>query len=217
MNDKPHVERSVDPAMPESTRTIKGIEGLQDVPRSIIPVPFYVLVQPESSKVILPDGKRAPNGTFLMSDIRLTANELNFILLRAKRQTRIIDDEKVVSLNVLGYNLERKKPFILGVPVTSFGEFGKFFETLAERGASKAWEYPVLAEIEEMVDKKQTKQGIKDVTWYVIRLTVSAKKVDEELYQLGQELYWDFGEKLDRNEDDDDLAAIAGKVFTEPK
>jgi len=212
----PRVERSVDPAMPESTRTIKGIEGLEDVPRSFIHVPYYSLVQPESSKAILPDGKRSPNGSFLMTDVRKVVDELRFVILRAKRQTRVLGGEKIVSLNVLGFNLERKTPFILSVPVTSFSAFGRYFAHLQEVGAKTTWEYIVDATPEEVSDKKQTDKGIRDVTWWVIRLDIEAV-ADDKLKALAKELYEDYGEKLDRNDEDDDLSAIAGKVFNNNK
>lgn len=193
-----------------------GIGGLEDVPRSIIPVPFYRLVQPSSDKVILPDGKRAANGLFLMQDIRKTTPRLRFIILRAKRQTREQKNdygqlEKIVSLNVLGINLERGKPFILSVPVTSFSAFGRLFEDLENLKVKNAWEYPVIATTAEKIETKSTPRGVKKVNYWVIKLEVQKKKLTDKQQAVAKECYDDFAAKLDRNDDEDDLAAIAGK------
>ena len=210
----PRVEGSTENIQPENERKIEGIEGLEDVPRSIIPVPYYTLVQPESTKVTLPNGERAQNGSFLLNDIRETVNKIDFVVLRAKRQTRTLDGDKIVSLNVLGLNLKRQKPFILNVPITSFSAFGRFFEYLQDKGASKAWEYGVTATTEEVSGKKQTSDGLKEVSWYIVRLSPTNDPVGVKLQTQCQQLYYDFASKLDRN-DEDDLAEIAGKVFSE--
>jgi hypothetical protein len=215
-NSKPKVERSVDPAMPENVRKIEGIEGLEDVPHSIIPVPYYTLVQPESTNAFLPDGKRAPDGVFLMQDSRKTTSSIDFVILRAKRQTRMIDngfggEDKVVSLNVLGLNLDRMKPFIINVSVTSFSAFGKFFDYLSDQKATKAWEYAVTATVEEADGKKQTSEGLKHVTWYVVRLSVG-KKTNKSTMAVAERMYGDYGHKLDFNESNEDLESMAGKV-----
>jgi hypothetical protein len=193
-----------------------GINGLNDVPRSIIPVPYYKLVQPNSTKVILPDGKRAPDGAFLMQDVRKFVKELEFLILRAKRQTRDQkgDDgqlDKVVSLNVLGLNLANKKPFILSVPVTSFSAFGKIFEELEEMDVKNAWECSVSATTFEKQEEKETATGLKRVNYWVIELEILGKP-DKETEELAQDYYDDFAAKLDRN-DEDDLDEIAGKII----
>lgn len=215
--NKPRVEGSTENIMPENERKIEGVEGLQDVPHSIIPVPYYTLVQPESTKVTLPDGKRAPDGSFLMNDVRKAVGSLRFIVLRAKRQTRMLPsgfggEDKVVSLNILGYNLDRQKPFILNVPVTSFSAFGKFFDYLVDKKATKAWQYAVEATTEEVEGKKQTGEGLKLVQWWVVRLDPQVTQVTKKTQELGQQLYYDYADRLDRN-DDDELESIAGKVF----
>lgn len=198
---KPRIEGSTENLVHGKVRNIKGIKGLKDIPVSIIPIPFYTLVQPESSKAFLPSGQRAENGTFLMTDIRHVARKLDFLILRAKRQVRFIDGKQTVSLNVLAYDLFRSKTFILSVPVTSFSEFGRFFDELQDLGAKSVWEYPIEATTKEVVDIKDTDEGKKEVTWYIIQLKIAGPKTDRQLMRTASKLYLDFGKKLDNDDD----------------
>lgn len=194
-----------------------SLEGLKDIPRSIIPVPYYTFVQPSSKKVTLADGSRAENGTFLMNDIRQTAQVLYMVILRAKRQVRqqynedTKQNEDVVSLQVLGLNLERGgKPFIVGLPVTSFSTLGKTFEELETRQAIHAWDYVIYLSGEEVKRDKKTAEGIKTVDYWVADVEVGEPLKDDQK-QIAAECYQDFAAKLDRDDDEDDLEALAGK------
>lgn len=211
------VEGSTENLQPKTERTF-NINGLHDVPRSIIPVPYYKLVQPNSTKITLPDGKPAPHGVFLMQDVRKTVDKLEFLIIRAKRQTReqrndLGEIEKVVSLNVLGLNMANNRPFILSVPLTSFSAFGKIFKELEEAEASNAWDYVVSATTLEKNQEKKTVSGLKQVSYWVVELEILGK-ANKELNELAKDFYTDFAAKLDRNEeDDDDLAELAGKTL----
>lgn len=207
----PRVESSTEtlPIKPQSRAF--NLTGLEDVPRSIIPVTFYKFVQPSSEKVILPNGERAHNGSFLMPDIREAVNDLHVIILRAKRATRIVNDEKVVSLKILAINLARQKPFILSVPITSFGALGKVFEEMElTHKALNIWDYAVHLEGEEITKVKDTDEGRRPVTYSVINATIEGP-VTEPDRETAHGAYQDFAEKLDRDEDEDDLAELAGK------
>lgn len=219
-NTKLSVEHSTDKLTNVHSRNF-NLTGLEDLPRSIIPVPYYTFVQPSSNKVILPDGKRAPNGKFLMKDIRQVADELKFIILRAKRQVRqqkndagIVED--VVSLQILGFNLDRKRPFILGVPVTSFSALGKIFDQLEERQATAVWDYVVYVSGVEVTKPKKISGQVKEVNYWVIDAELGEALADEEK-KIAEELYQDFGQKLDRDEDEDDLEEMARPFYEEPK
>lgn len=215
---KPKVEGSTEKLPKQPTERKFKLRGLEDVPRSIIPVPFYKFVQPNTDKAFLPDGKRADNGNFLMPDIRKEVDELRIVILRAKRSVRMQKNdygqvEKVVSLQILGINLDRQKPFILGVPVTSFSAFGKIFEELEERGAKNAWDYPVYISAFEEEKPKETPQGVRNVSYWVIEATLEQEELADEDKKIASEMFEDFAGKLDREEDEDDLAELAGKVF----
>lgn len=216
MKNTPKIEGSTE-TLNEPAEITFGINGLKSIPRSIIPVPFYKLVQPTSTSVFLPDGSRAPHGAFLMGDVRKTTDKLEFLILRAKRQTREQRNEynqveKIVSLNVLGLNLDNNKPFILSVPITSFSAFGKIFEELEEKQAENAWDYSVSATTFEKDEEKIVNGKPKLVNYWVIELEILGQPTPE-LAELAQEYYDVFASKLDRNEDEDDLDSIAGKVF----
>lgn len=218
--NKPHIEGSTETLKKKPAVRTFSLTGLEDVPRSIIPVPYYKFVHPQTEKAYLPDGTRAANGSFLMPDIRKAVTELRIVILRAKRATRTQQQEdgkieKVVSLQILGINLERQRPFILSVPVTSFATFGAIFEELETRGAENAWDYPVYITSSEVDKPKDTATGFRNVTYWVVDAHLEPNQISEEDKQIAADAYADFAEKLDREESEDDLTEIAGKVFNE--
>lgn len=215
--NKPHVEGSTENLVGKPAERTFTLQGLEDIPRSIIPVPFYKFVQPNTDKAFLPDGKRAENGTFLMQDVRKTVTELRVLILRAKRAVRMQKNdagvlEKVVSLQLLAINLERQRPFILSVPITSFAALGHIFEQLELKGAAHSWDYPVYLTSQEISKPKETPQGLKNVTYWVVDASLEPTAIDEKAQTIASEMYQDFAGKLDRDTDDEDeLEAIAGK------
>lgn len=214
----PRVEGSTDKLSENTKARTFSLKGLEDVPRSIIPIPFYKFVHPNTEKATLPNGERADNGSFLMPDIRQAVTELRIVILRAKRAVRVQKQEngqieKVVSLQILGINLERQKPFILSVPVTSFGAFGKVFEELEERKAENAWDYPVYISSSEVDKPKETALGLRNVRYWVVDAQLEPTPLSEADKEIALEAYQDFAPKIDREEKEDDLTEIAGKVF----
>lgn len=219
-NNAPHVEGSTEVLNQKPPIRTFSLTGLEEVPRSIIPVPFYKFVHPQTEKATLPNGQRAENGSFLMPDVRQAVKELSIIILRAKRSVRVQQQEggrieQVVSLQILGINIERKKPFILSVPITSFSAFGKVFEELENRGAKNAWDYPVHISSSEVEKPKETAQGLRSVTYWVVEAVLDQNKLNEENSMIAEQAYIDFAPKLDRAENEDDLVEMAGKVFNE--
>lgn len=217
MTTAPHIEPSTENLLTPQLPRPFSLKGLEDIPRSIIPVTFYKFVQPHTEKAYLPNGQRASNGNFLMSDVRESVSELNIVILRAKRATRIQYTnnipEKVVSLKILGINVARQKPFILSVPITSFGSLGQVFEELESRGATNAWDYGVTLTSTEINKQKTTPEGVKNVTYFVINAIVNNRPLTEEAKKVASECYQDFAAKLDTSEEVDELEEIAGKTI----
>src|SRR5882672_1728676 len=89
------------PMVKENTKVaISGgfnIEGLEDVPSSVIPVPFVRLVQGQSKNIKLENGSEATEGTFYFSDLRRSFERLIFIMLRAKHQIVEFEREEIVN------------------------------------------------------------------------------------------------------------------------
>lgn len=209
-NTAPRVEHSTENLVEKLPVRTFNLTGLEDIARSIIPVPFYKFIQPSTEKAFLPDGTRAEDGTFLMTDIRQAVDELHVVILRAKRAVRMQNGEKVVSLKILGINLERQRPFILSVPVTSFGALGKVFEDMELKGAVNVWDYAVYLASEDVTRSVETNEGIKPVTYSIVNASLEGA-LSEETKQTAKETYQDFAEKLDRDEDEDALEELAGK------
>jgi len=199
----PKVEGSTEIALPQ-----RGVDivGLQDVPTSIIPIPFYKLVQPGSTGVTLNNGKEAEVGTIFMRDSKMAVASLEFYLLRAKRQVSNMtrDDgsiARVVRIGVLGVTKDEYSPFIMSVPVSSFSSFGSMVKQLQDKKVVNSWEYSITATTEKIETQKMVQGSPKMVKFYVFNFAVSKDKIDKKVVAALEETYRKLGGSLDRGDD----------------
>lgn len=199
----PKVEGSKEMTLPQ-----KGVDivGLQDVPTSIIPIPFYKLVQPGSTGVTLNNGQEAEPGTIFMRDSRMAVKALEFYLLRAKRQVSNMprDDgsiNRVVRIGVLGVTKDEYSPFIMSVPVSSFSSFGSMIKQLQDKKAKKAWEYFITATTEKIETQKMVQGSPKMVKFHVFNFAVNEHKIDKKDVVALEKVYRKLGGSLDRGVD----------------
>ena len=185
----------------KNTKTME-VSGLEEIPTSMIPVPFYKLVQPGSTNVSLADGKDALTGTFLMSDLGESTEQLRFLILRAKRQVREFQDDygnskKALTIGILGLNLDRMSPFILNVSVASFSAFGQLMAQVKERKMKHAWDFPVTATTEKVETEKQTERGVQKVKFWVINFALGKEALTKEEKTAAEGAYLEFAASLD--------------------
>jgi len=174
------------------------IEGLEDVPTSMLAVPYVKLVQ-GNSEAILADGKaEAAKGTFYFTDIKEAVEELKFVLLRAKPVTKEFDDEDgnkklVRQLMVLGATTDSKTPkiFVLILSLTSFTGFGKLVAMFKNMKVSSVWEY----EVTGYATPRKNAKG----SFYVADFTIG-KKLPESAIAKMREAYGEYGGVLERND-----------------
>lgn len=175
-----------------------NIEGLQDVPSSVIPVPFVRLVQGQSRNITLTDGKsEAPEGSFYFNDIQQAYERLSFVMLRAKHQITIFDREengKIVKkptkqILILGITTDSKKLFILALSVMSFSNFGRLINKLREAGVNQSWQYEIVATAE----KQENEKG----KFYVQRYDLGEKLSEAQIDEMAG-VYGEYGGVLDR-------------------
>lgn len=184
-----------------------SITGLEEVPVSIIPLPFYKLVQPGSTNITLSDGTDAIPGTFFMSDSGKSETTIKFALLRAKRMHRNFtnnEGEQVhsTSMAILGINLGSMLPFMMNVSIASFANFGRMLGQMRERGITKAWQYPVTMTTEKREEVKDTVKGSQRVKYWVINFQVEKDELDEETVANFDKAYAEFAASLDRNNEE---------------
>lgn len=190
-----------------------NIVGLEDVPASMIPLPFYKLVQPLSSKVTLASGEDAPNGTFFMGDSGQSAASIRFALLRAKRQVREFVDKdgnnvRKVSMGILGIKLEGFAPFVMSLAVTSFSGFGKLIKQLKDKKAKFAWEYPVVLTSVKVEAQKEIDGRMQTAKYWVANFQVEDQPLDEAGQAILRGAYEEYAASLDRQQDQ----AAAGDI-----
>jgi hypothetical protein len=141
-----------------SLQSVAGfdIEGLEDVPVSILPVPFLRLVQPTSTKIETKDGSEAGVGNFFYNDTQEEVKLLNFALLKAKvgRVQFEGQDEPSTKMNILGFDIDRCKVFILQLSVMSFSNFGKLIAQMKEKDITKSYTHTITMTTSPETNKK---------------------------------------------------------------
>ena len=172
-----------------------GIAGMEDLPASMIALPYVKLVQKSSSKTILTDGKDATPGTYYFTDTQEAVKELNFVILRSKVVTReFVQNEEVrkvtqlISLCIAG---DLKKLFILVLPITSFTSWGKLIAKMKNLGIKSAWENIVVAKSE----KRENAKG----QFFVADLQLG-EKLNKERENEMAEKYGEYGGVLERRD-----------------
>lgn len=196
----PKVEGSTELVVPQKN---VDIVGLNEVPTSIIPIPFYKLVQPGSTNVTLNDGQEAASGSIFLRDSGMAIDSLEFYLLRAKRQVQDMtrDDgtiDRVTRIGMLGMTKGEFLPFLMSVPISSFPNFGRMIKQLQERKTKKAWEYSIVATTEKVETKKVIKGRLQQVKFWIFNFAVSEKKVDKKVVAVLEQAFKEFGGALDR-------------------
>jgi hypothetical protein len=179
-----------------------GIQGMEDIPGSMIAVPFCRLVQPTSKKTELSDGKEAPAGSFFFNDIQESFESLSFVLLRAKHEQKKVDaDGNFVradyvgptffkpQVSILGVTTDTNKLFIISLSVKSFSSFGKLIAKFKSLQIDKTWRFQLKATSE----KQENIKG----KFYVVNFQLGEELSGEELAQM-EETALQYGVALDR-------------------
>lgn len=189
-----------------NTKEFKGvsISGLESVPATIVAVPFCRLVQPTSKNTTKSDGQDAPPGSFFFNDIQEAVSELNFVLLRAKHDYRLVSrDGQFVSssyigemgkpkpvLSVLGITTDTDKLFILSLSSTSFSSFGKLIAKLKSLQVDKTWRFTYKA----VSEKKENDKG----KFFVINFSLGEELNEKQITNM-ENMARDYEVVLDRD------------------
>ncbi len=194
-----------------------NVAGLEEVPMSMIPLPFYKLVQPGSTNIGTQEGEDAPAGSILMKDTGEAVSVLRIALLRAKRQSQQITDDygatKVrVSMGLLGINLDGFSPFIMNVPISSFSAFGQLMKQIKDRKASRAWEYPITITSGKREETKTIGGRPQKVKYWVLSFQLEKEPMENETLELLDGAYKEFASSLDRQNEQDDHHPASGTV-----
>lgn len=140
--------------------TVTGIDitGLEDVPASIIPLPYVRLVQPTSTKIQLDSGEDAAVGTFYFNDTQRAEVSISMAILKAKHgqvtYERNGEPVHTSKLAVLGYDLLTNKLFILSLSVMSFSNFGKLVAQMKEKAITQTWTHEIIVSSEKQENEK---------------------------------------------------------------
>lgn len=210
------VEGHAEMTLPQ--RGIEDIQGLQDVPASVIPIPFYKLVQPGSTNVSVGKDKDAAPGTIYLGNSGGAVASLEFYLLRAKRQVDDVEREdgqidRVVRIAVLGLLKTEHDFFIMSVPVSSFSNFGRMVKQLRDKKVTRAWEFPITATTEKVETTKLIRGRPQPVKYWIFNFKVGEERIDKKTAEALEKAYLERGASLDRS---DEAVEQAEEIFGEP-
>lgn len=176
------------------------IHGMEEVPASIIPIPFVRLVQPTSTKIETVDGKEASAGTFYFNDTQRSEETIKVALLKGKHAKVVYerDGEKTPTskLAILAYELVSGKLFILSLSVMSFSNYGRLMAQMKEKKISSAWEYAVTISSE----KQENEKG----KYYIAKFELN-EELDSEIRKELENLYIKYGQVLNKKEEIDEV------------
>ncbi len=134
------------------------VEGIDNSAMSLIKVPWLRLIQPTSMKTEDSKGKESMPGTYLMSDSLKNYEELNFVILRAKRSIKEFERDGIKTpsqrLDILGITIPENKLFILSLSVTSFSNWGRLMSQFKDMHLDKSWRFSVRLNSEKVENDK---------------------------------------------------------------
>lgn len=126
-----------------------GIIGLEDIPISIIPLPFYKLVTANSKNVTMANGKRANAGTFF-TDLNEEVQSVRVAIIRAKRSTKEVKSQETGAIKqepvirLLAVDTSNMSPFIISISKGSFSNFGRMMNWFVKSQVKHVFDYPVV-------------------------------------------------------------------------
>src|ERR1700719_2536800 len=144
-----------------------SIEGMEDIPVSMIALPYVRLIQPSSKNTTLDNGKEAPAGTFLFNDTQEYFTSLKFILLRAKHEMKKVDEkgnfvtpdyvgktQLKPRVAILGITTDSDRLFITSLSPTSFSPLGKLIAKFKALQITKSWMFELTMTAEKTENQK---------------------------------------------------------------
>lgn len=180
-----------------------GIAGMEEIPTSLMAIPYCRLIQPTSKKTETTEGHDAVPGNFLFNDTQREVGELSFVLLRAKHEHKRVDETgefvddsytgpttSKQQVSILGITTdETEKLFILSLSITSFSGFGRLIAKFKELHVDKTWRFKLKATSE----KQENKKG----KYFVVKFQIE-QELEGEALQHMEEKALEYGLALDR-------------------
>lgn len=172
-----------------------GIQGLEDVPSSILPIPYLRLIQPSSQKTETSKGKEAVAGTFYFNDTKTEYESVTFALIKAKYGMQSFERDgemkESVKLALLGMTLDTNKLFIITLSVMSFTSFGSLVAQMKEAKMKSTWEKAITVTSE----KQENDKG----KYYVAKFELGDDLTQAQIHNLASK-HQEFGTVLDRKD-----------------
>ena len=176
---------------------VSKVRGFEDLPASLIRIPYYRQVHPLSRGTELEDGTKAEAGSFL-TDMQEEKETLRVAIIRAKtdkiRQTVKENGREVIKIKsvvrILAFDTVRYLPFQINVTKGSFSNVGDMMLWFNRKGAKSSYEYPVIigSEFIETVDNP----------YFAMKFTCEDKKFSEKELEMITDVAMQYAGVLDK-------------------
>jgi hypothetical protein len=172
-----------------------GIKGMEDVPASMMAVPFVRLIQPTSQKTEDSKGQETLPGNFLYNDTGKAVGSIDFALLRAKVGNvtfrRESGDVTVTRLSILGCSIPDNKLFVITLSPTSYLTFGKIISQFKDAGVKESWRFLLTLTSE----KRENEKG----KFYVAKFQIGEELGKNTIAEM-EKKFSEYGVVLDRSD-----------------
>lgn len=174
------------------------VEGLQDVPISMIPIPLVKMVHPTTKDSTDKDGNDTPVGYFLNTQTKKSYQNLEFFILRARPVKLNFKDPKtnepVVkdAFAILGVMADDGELFIMNASGSSFWNFRSLLGVVKGAKLPHVWANKVIATAEN----RESDYG----KYKAATFTLGDKATEVQELKLTS-LYKQYGAALDRAEE----------------
>lgn len=190
-----------------------SIRGLEDVDRSEVPLPFYLIIQPGSTGLTLADGSDAERhvGEIFKNNSGEVVTSLRFYFMRVKTVVREYQNpktrewEKDTRKKLFGVDESNMSPFNMSFPITTFGSFSNLWGQLAQINPpiESAWDYCMTMTTKKIEKEKEVDGKMKLVKWWIPEFKVDTIKTESETVLMLNAAYSENAASLDRPGDNE--------------
>lgn len=188
-----------------------GIQGLEEEDTSILPIPFVRLVQGQSKKVKMKDGKEAPEGWFFWDDTKEAIPELHMAILKSKVVATVFEDpttgkpKTVNQRKIVFVSLDSKKVGMLTISTMSFSRYGRLIAEMKQNNVTEVWSHIIRATSEKTENDKGKFQ--------VVNFEFGEALTEEDKIEMGL-VYEQFKHIFEKPQDAD---AVNESPYNEPE
>lgn len=182
------------------------VMGFEDLPGSIIRIPYYRMVHPNSRGTELEDGTRASAGQFI-TDMGEAVDNIRAAIIRTKtdkinqevKENGVYVTKIKPIIRILAVDTKTLTPFQLNITKGSFYNMGDLVMWFNKKGCRNSFEYPVI------ISGDYVESG--DNPYWAVKFTGENQAFGEEELDIMKEVAMKYASVLDHDVEDEETPA----------